>query len=103
MGKREQGSVATVTERPEVAIGTEPNAELQTVVIEVPIMDAAQGGYLDTLALHANTALSNRRKAQEGLRRLHRAIHNAQQMVNGKYVATRSDAIVWLLERIADA
>jgi len=88
---------------PEISVPGQPEAVLQTVVIEVPVMDANQGGYLDNLALHANTALSNRRKAQEGLRRLHRAVHNRQQMANGKYVANRSEAIVWMLELIADA
>jgi len=102
MGKREQGSVAVTRVRPEVALSQVEDVS-HTVIVEVPVVDESRGGYLDTLPLHAEAALSNRRKAQEGLRRLHRAIHSTEKMSNGKFVVHRSDAIVWLLERIADA
>ncbi len=74
------------------------------VIVEIPVSDRDTGGFLDQLARHVDVALTPKReKARIGLRRLHRGLFNTAQTSSGKFVVSRSDAIVWLLEHIADA
>ena len=107
MGKRESGNgnaaTAVVAPMPEVAERIVPEVKAEMFTIDIPLCDSDRGGYLDDLARHVDAALSSRNKAKIGLRRLYRGLFNTARMDNGNFVVYRSDAIIWLLEAIADA
>ena len=84
--------------------GLQPAPASHTVVVEVPVDDALTGGYMDKLPRYiSGMGLSRNTLAQRGLQRIHRALYKRAKLSTGRLVERNSQAVQWVLERIAEA
>jgi hypothetical protein len=82
----------------------QPDVKPNMVLIEAPVDDVMTGGYVDQLPRYiSGTGLSRNKLAQEGLRRLYRGLRERAKLSTGSVVKSNSQAVQWVLERIAEA
>lgn len=101
MGKRESGngSVATVTERPEVALHVTAEAEAVYAPVEIPLAGSEGPDIRNVhIRLTARQAVAYRR-LRAGL------VSLGERLDDGRLVddTIRGQPLQWVLERIADA
>jgi hypothetical protein len=99
MGKRESGSAATVTERPEVALHVTSELEAVYAPVEIPLAGSEGPDIRNVhIRLTARQAVAYRR-LRAGL------VSLGERLDDGRLVddTIRGQPLQWVLERIADA